>query len=359
MKRILLAAGGTGGHIVPGLAVAAELSSAAEVIFIGTGKELERKLICGAGYQLEELPAAPLLGKGPKGVLNFAALFPRAFSETRMLYRKLTPQAVMGFGGYPTVIPALAAFSSRVPLILHESNVRVGLANRTLSLLATQVFAVRGSGAFWNSRVTRLPNPVRGPFYAVAPYRQPAAGERWRLLVTGGSQGAVSLNTAVLELAPLLRERGVEVWHQAGANDALRVEAAYREAGLGVDQVRVAAFVENFADALSWSHFVVCRAGAMTVAEISAAGRPAIFVPLPIAGGHQADNCRELVCSGLSREVAQVGAFASKLRGVVEEFIATPEKLQEMASGLRDRAKFEGVRPAQFIAAQVLRIAGI
>ena len=354
MTRILIAAGGTGGHIIPGLAIAAELKTSAEVIFLGTGRELERKLIGSAGFELRELPAAPLLGKGIKGPVRFLKLLPSAFRNALSLYRELNPDLVIGFGGYPSVIPALAALRARVPLIIHESNVRVGLANRALSMFATRVYAVSGAGHLLNRQVTRLPNPVRKEFYGIDSLALPKQGEPWRLLVTGGSQGAMALNSAVVSLSPLFRERDIEVWHQTGTSDEERVRSGYRDAGCESSRVRVVPFIDNFAEALTWSHLVVCRAGAMTVAEITAAGRPAIFVPLPIAGGHQADNCRELVSQGLAQEVQQTNDLHDRLTAALQRYLSDAGKLVSISHRLRSQARVGGVSPAEIIAREAL-----
>lgn len=351
--RIIIAAGGTGGHVIPGIAIAEQLRERHEVMFVGTGRALEQRLVSGAGFALHEVPAVPLLGKGMRGLSSFALTLPRALLLMIRLLRQLRPSVVVGFGGYPSFVPVLAARLCGIPAVLHESNVRVGLANKALSVLAHRVFAVRGASGFWSSKITLLPNPVRPQFYGVSTYEAPARDGALRLLVTGGSQGAVALNSALVELAPWLASRGVEVWHQTGANDAERVRRAYAEAGVSA---RVAEFIDDVAAAYSWSQLVICRAGAMTVAEICAAGRPAIFVPLAIAGGHQIENCRELVARRGGLVIEQTPALAQELRTKFEGLLAAPETLASMAATAREASAYGETTPAAFIAQEIERI---
>jgi UDP-N-acetylglucosamine--N-acetylmuramyl-(pentapeptide) pyrophosphoryl-undecaprenol N-acetylglucosamine transferase len=307
--RILIAAGGTGGHIVPALAVAEVLAELGhEVSFVGVGKEIEKKLI--KNYPLAEISFPPFRGQGLGGIYRLVRAIPGAVMSARKLIRERQIDRVIGFGGYPSFAPIVAAWLLGIPRVLHEQNRVVGLANRWLSRIVSVVFATQGVRGF-SVPVIELPLPVRKAFREIPPL---SGKEKPCLLVLGGSQGAVSVNTAVLSLGSFLKERGVGIIHQAGRVDYQRVKDGYASMGVAAE---VYDFVEDVAGLMARSTMIISRAGAMSVAEISASGRPAIYIPLPIAGGHQQDNCREVVARGEALLVLQDGALNENLRVAV------------------------------------------
>ena len=353
---IVIAAGGTGGHIFPALAVAEALqqrNKAVKIVFLGTGAEVERKLIAGAGFELHALPFAKIRGAGWKGALSFLAAFPRALQQALSIYRALNPALVLGFGGYPAVIPLIGARLKGIPVFLHEQNVEPGLANKFLSLLAERLYAVPGAENFWNKRrLTHLPNPVREVFTSVPAWQPPASGQPFTLLIVGGSQGAVTLNTALLAILGELKKLNVRILHQTGALDYERVQKAYADEDYAESEPF--AFTNNIAAFYARAHLVVCRAGAMTAAEVSAAGRPAIYVPLRIAAGHQAENVRALVQAGAARMLEQDEDLAVRLAAELTALRNSPEVLAEMAEKARQSAFAGKITAAQELADAVL-----
>jgi len=331
-KVYLIAAGGTGGHIVPAIAVAEkirELEPASEIFFCGVGKEIERKLIPQAGFELEEIPFPPFRGRGFKGVLEFFIAVPSGLFKALRLIKKRNVSVVFGFGGYPSFSPIFAAWLLRRPRLLHEQNQRVGLANKVLSLLSTKVFSVtRATGFPSFVKCSELPLPVRRSFRNIPPIES----AKRSLLVIGGSQGAKTVNSAVLASVPTLKELGISVVHQTGPIDKDRVEQEY--AAQGFSGAEVLSFIDNVSERMTEATLIISRAGAMSVAEISAARRPAIYVPLAIAGGHQRDNCKEQTDRGAALLLEQDKDLGTDLEREVRRLFSNPELLDAMAAKL-------------------------
>lgn len=350
--RVLIAAGGTGGHIVPAIAVADAIKAinpAAEITFVGIGKPIEEKLVGHAGYALKIVPFLPVLGAGPLGLFKLLAAFPKAVLRSVQLLRKVEPDVVIGFGGFPSFVPFLTSVFFAVPRILHEQNASVGLANKILSLFASKVIGVTDAKGFLrNKDVTLLPNPVRESFFAIPDFHLPERDQPLTVLIVGGSQGAVSVNTAVLALTDFFENHEVRVIHQAGKLDAQRVSDAYKERNF--HHAQVLPFIDAIDKAYAAAHLVICRAGAMTVAEVSAAGRPAIFIPLPIAGGHQAQNVASLCKAGGALCLQQDESLVVKLRQTMQDLITKPERLEKMSLAARQHSMSAGEPSAKIIA---------
>lgn len=351
--RLLIAAGGTGGHLFPALAVAEALRDQipAEVIFVGTGRELEQKIVGGAGFELRALSLQPVTGRGGLGVLKVLGLFPVRFFQAIRLVRSIRPTVVFGFGGYPSVLPVLAAFLLRIPRVVHEQNAEVGLANRLLGIVATKIFAAPGAQGFWlgaDAKVTHLNNPVRKILSNIPDWSPPEADAPLRVLVLGGSQGATSVNTAIVNLLPQLAKRSVSVRHQAGKADAERVRAAY-EAFPDLHAV-VEPFIDDMAAAYRDAHLIVSRAGAMSAAEIAECGRPAIFVPLPIARSHQRQNVTFLERFEAAVVVEQGEGFDQRLAETLLRLVDSRDTLAHMASQTRLAARQSTARSAEVVA---------
>lgn len=312
--KILIAAGGTGGHIVPALAVAEALTSLGhQVTFVGVGKEIEHRLI--TEYPLKSISFPPFRGRGPVGVFRFLRAVPGAVLSARRLIREEGFSRVVGFGGYPSFAPLVAAWLLGVPRVLHEQNRVVGLANRFLSRLVNVVFSVEGVSGF-SVPVVELPLPVRKAFREIPPL---SGDEKATLLVLGGSQGAVAVNSSVLSLASFLNEQRVDIIHQAGKVDYPRVKDAYASMGISATVIE---FTEEVATLMARATLIISRAGAMSVAEITAAKRPAIYIPLPLAGGHQRDNCKQAVERGAALLVEQDERLNEKLLEAVKRVLA-------------------------------------
>jgi UDP-N-acetylglucosamine--N-acetylmuramyl-(pentapeptide) pyrophosphoryl-undecaprenol N-acetylglucosamine transferase len=335
----VIAAGGTGGHIFPGLALAREIVArrpGARVIFVGTGRGLEARLVPAAGFGLESVQVSGFAGKRVAARIGSLARLPLAILKARRLLRRLAPRAVAGVGGYVSVPVVLAARSLSIPTLIHESNALPGIANRLLSRVATR------TAVGLETANTRLPrpgcvtgNPVRPEFFR-APPRDPAAVAR-RLLVFGGSQGSASLNRALVESAPLLSAEDLEVVHQTGERWLETVRGAYREPPAGW---RLEPFLPLLHEQMSWCDLAVCRAGAMTLSELAAAGRPAVLVPLPSSThGHQLENARAFSEAGAAVVLDETDLSGKTLAETVRKLLSDPDRLAQMGRRARELAR--------------------
>ena len=335
---LLIAGGGTGGHLFPGLAVASALDRlrpGLTVAFVSAGRALESRELARAGLPLERLRVRALRGTGWSGRLRaLAALWP-ALWQARGIIARYRPGLVLAVGGYACFPLGLAAFLCRVPLAVQEQNAVPGLSNRLLSHLARVVFisfpAVEGRFPRGKTRLTG--NPVRPRLLEElaqwAPQRSPAT-EGFTVLVLGGSQGAHSLNQALVQALPLLapRRERLRFFHQTGERDQARVEEAYRRAGF---QARVGAFFPDMGRLYALAHLVICRAGAGTLTEVLAAGRAAVCVPYPFAAGdHQTENARALVEAGAARLVPDRELDGPRAAALITEFMDHPGRREEM-----------------------------
>ncbi|MFP1682450.1 undecaprenyldiphospho-muramoylpentapeptide beta-N-acetylglucosaminyltransferase [Alloalcanivorax sp. C16-1] len=317
---VLIMAGGTGGHVFPALAVARELTEAGfQVLWLGAEGGMETRLVPKHGFQVATLGVGRLRGGGLKRKLVGPLQMLRALWQASRLIRRVKPVLAVGFGGFVSAPGGLAARLAGVPLVVHEQNAVPGLTNRTLARFATETlegFEGAMPGGVW------VGNPVRAEIAALAEptERYQARRGALRVLVLGGSQGALALNQDLPELLMAALGNQLEVRHQCGAgreNEALPV---YQALGL---PARVSEFIDDMAEAYAWADLVVCRAGALTVAEVAAAGVAALFVPLPTAvDDHQTLNARWLVDRGAALMMAQsdmnAGTLARSLAGMTE-----------------------------------------
>lgn len=307
MVKCLIAAGGTGGHIFPALAVADQLSSrGVEVHWVGSRGRLEEKIV-PQHYPIDYLSVQALRGKSKLSALLAPFKLSRALLQACRLIRQHRPAFVLAMGGYVCGPIGLAAWLMRVPLVVHEQNAAAGFTNRCLRPLAATVLqAFANSFPARNADIAVVGNPVRQMFWDIAEPKQrlDVQQSQLRILVVGGSQGARFINQQMpLLLRALSQQVDVACWHQAGKLDLDAVEAAYENVDCSV---KVAAFIDDMAQAYAWTDVVICRAGALTVSEIAAAGVAAIFVPLPIAvDDHQRKNAQALVAAGAAKMVLQ------------------------------------------------------
>jgi UDP-N-acetylglucosamine--N-acetylmuramyl-(pentapeptide) pyrophosphoryl-undecaprenol N-acetylglucosamine transferase len=339
--HVLLAGGGTGGHVFPALAVADELRARGwRVSFTGAAGGLEERLVGERGLPFHPLPARPLVGRGPLGQARALATLARSAAAARKLVRGLGADVVLGTGGYVSAPAVLGARLARRPVLLLEPNGRAGVANRWLSRWATAAaVGYRETIAELKCpcRVTGV--PVRSSFFAVPAELPPLAAPR--LLVLGGSQGAQQINRAMPEAAARLMAElpALFILHQAGARNLEETRAAYARAGLGASRVEVAPFLDDVAGAMAASHLLVSRAGAITVAEICAAGRPSLLVPLAIAQGHQVDNARLLAAAGGAEIIRSDDLGADRLAAALAALLADGGRLAAMGRAARALAR--------------------
>jgi UDP-N-acetylglucosamine--N-acetylmuramyl-(pentapeptide) pyrophosphoryl-undecaprenol N-acetylglucosamine transferase len=344
IERIIVAGGGTGGHLFPGIAVVEELRRRqpdVEVTFVGTDKGIEARVLPARGERLELLEVAPLKGRTAAELMRSLTMLPGAFSRASGLVSRHRPDLVLGVGGYASGPMLLAAAARGVPTAILEQNAHVGLTNRMLAPLAGRAYVAFEEAAqqIGARRAKLLGNPVRRAFVdaARAAMIDPDGFEARsrRIFVLGGSQGAKVLNETVpAALARLgLAARGVSVLHQTGAAMRDGVEARYRE--LGVD-AEVVSFVDDMAKAYASASLVVARAGATTLAEVCAIGRPAILVPYPFAADdHQARNAEALERAGAAVAIRQEALSAERLAREAGRLLDDPAARQAMAEAAR------------------------
>ncbi|WP_240126880.1 undecaprenyldiphospho-muramoylpentapeptide beta-N-acetylglucosaminyltransferase [Thermomonas alba] len=336
IANVMVLAGGTGGHIFPGLAVAQALRErGAQVCWLGADGGMETRLVPAHGIAIDTLPITGLRGKGLRTLLAAPLRLARALRGARRILRMRRPDVVISFGGYAAGPGGLAAWLAGVPLLVHEQNRAAGLTNKVLARLARQVL-VGFPQTF--AREVHVGNPVREAIAAVPPpdRREFMHSGPMRLLVLGGSQGARALNAA---LPQALAGLGValEVWHQAGEKLLDEARQAYVEAGV---PARVDAFIADMAAAYAWADLVICRAGALTLAELCAVGVGSVLVPFPQAvDDHQTRNAEYLVERGAAVLLPQSDDLALRVRAVLTELAGDAPRRLAMARAARALAK--------------------
>jgi len=332
--RAILAGGGTGGHVIPALAIAQELTKqfGAEILFIGTARGIENRLVPAAGFRLQLVEVGAL--KNVSLARRVKTLFdlPRAIMTASKMIRDFVPDVVIGVGGYASGPAMLAANIRGVPTLAFEPNVVPGFANRAVArwVSAAAVHFEETCKYFRNCHVTGV--PVRRAFFDIIPRRM---GGTPTLLVFGGSQGAHAINQALVESLPGLLERipGLEIIHQTGERDFAEVNDAYVRAGVHGE---VARFIDDMPGKFSRADLVVCRSGASTVAEITAAGKPAVFVPFPrAADDHQNVNARALERAGAAIVVEESKLEAAYLVDTITALLVDQARLERMSQAAR------------------------
>lgn len=337
-KRVMILAGGTGGHVYPALAVARELMDRGnEVVWMGTRRGLEARVVPAAGIPVEWLAVEGVRGKGIKGALKAPFMVIKALTQSLGILRKVRPQVVLGMGGFVSGPGGLVASLTGIPLVLHEQNRVPGTTNRLLASRARVVLeAFRGSfPAKARARVTG--NPLRRDIVGLSTLsRDREPGAPLRILVVGGSLGAKALNESVPEALALLGFP-LEIRHQTGP--ALRDETASRYQALGL-KADVLAFVEDMAEAYAWADMAICRAGAMTISELAVTGLPAVLVPYPYAiDDHQTKNAEVLSEAGAAILMPQNQLTAEHLASAIADVVNSPGRLEAMSQGGRQVAR--------------------
>jgi UDP-N-acetylglucosamine--N-acetylmuramyl-(pentapeptide) pyrophosphoryl-undecaprenol N-acetylglucosamine transferase len=332
--RVLIAAGGTGGHIYPGIAVAQEIrrrDPAATVRFVGTARGLETKLVPQAGFELSLIDSAGLKNVSVVARMKGLAILPRSFVSARRVIREFGPDVVVGAGGYVSGPVVLMASLMRRPTLVMESNALPGWTNRVLARFVDRA-AVSFEQAlpYFRGKGVVTGNPVRREFFEIPPKRrEPGA---LSLLVFGGSQGARAINEAMVAALPRLKELPValRIKHQTGAADFEKVNAAYAAAGWNED-AQVRSYLDNMMSDFAAADLVICRAGATTTAELIAAGKASIMIPFPYAADdHQRKNAEALQAAGAARMILQQELSAERLVKDIAALAQAPEDLNEM-----------------------------
>ena len=352
--RAILAGGGTGGHVIPALAIANQLKKSydAEGLFIGTARGIENRLVPAAGFPLQLVRVGALKNVSLTTRLKTAFDLPRAVWDAARMLNQFAPDVVIGVGGYASGPAMLAAVVKHIPTLAFEPNVVPGFANRMVARLVSgaAVHFEETAEYFRHAEVTGV--PVRQAFFEIAPKR----GGTPTVLVFGGSQGAHAINDAMMRCLPVLQREapGIHIIHQTGERDYNDARAAYASFG---ESAEVFQFIEDMPAAFARADLVVCRSGASTVAEIAAAGKPAVFVPFPRA----ADDHQRVNAEALERHGAAVVVEESKLEGVwlaetIAALLQDPQRLERMSQAARELAHPNAARD---IAKMAARVAGI
>lgn len=352
--NVLIMAGGTGGHVFPALACAREFKARGySVHWLGTPRGIENELVPAAGLPLHLINVSGLRGKGKLSLLKAPFQLIRALWQARRVMRELQPVCVLGMGGYVTGPGGLAARLNGAPLIIQEQNAVAGTANRSLVPFAKRV-CEGFPNTFGNSAKRRTTgNPVREELFLETP-RDDLAKRQPRLLVLGGSLGAEPLNKLLpAALGKVASELRPQVFHQAGKQHDQVTAERYREAAV---EAEVAPFISDMARAYAWADLVVCRAGALTVSELAAAGLPSFLVPLPHAiDDHQTRNAEYLAKEGAAFLLPQHETDADTLAAQLTEVLMHPEKLKAMGRTARSLAKPDATRTVVDICLEVAR----
>ncbi|MGD8170963.1 undecaprenyldiphospho-muramoylpentapeptide beta-N-acetylglucosaminyltransferase [Vibrio sp. TRT 21S02] len=330
----MVMAGGTGGHVFPGLAVAKKLQKQGwQIRWLGTADRMEAQLVPQHGIDIDFIQVKGLRGMGMIRLLKAPFQIINAVLQARKHLKNYQPDAVLGMGGYVSGPGGIAAWTLGIPVVLHEQNAVAGLTNQWLAKIAKRVFQAF-PGAFTDAEV--VGNPVREDVVAISDptVRMSDRNGAIRILVMGGSQGAQILNRTLPEVAALLGEN-YQIRHQAGKNNQNEVEQAYHNAGF--EHAEVTEFINDVAEAYHWADLLVCRSGALTVSETSAAGVGSIFIPFMHKDRQQALNADHLVECGAAKMIEQPELTVDKLANQIKNL--TRDELLEMAIKARAAAK--------------------
>ncbi len=333
---VIIAGGGTGGHIYPGIAIAQEFrrrNPDTRILFVGTAKGLETKIIPREGFNLELIEVAALKRVGMVNRIRSLLMLPKSFIAVRSLIKRVKPDVVIGVGGYASGPVVLTAALMDAPTLVAEQNALPGFTNRILSrFVKAAAISFEEAREFFGEKAEITGNPVRAEFFDI-----PAKHSEWRpgdvihVLITGGSQGARAINEAVAGALPLLAEEKdhLSLTHQTGENDFYRIRDAFLGSGL---KAEVKPFIEKMVDEFARADLVISRAGATTVAELAAAGKPAIMIPFPFAADdHQRKNAEAVERAGAGRMILQAELTSERLAKELLWLIRDPQQLGRMA----------------------------
>lgn len=336
-----MAAGGTGGHIYPGIAVAREILSRnpeSEVRFVGTARGLEARIVPENGFSLSVIDSAGLKNVGFLGKIKGLLILPKSFFQSWRLIKSFKPNVVVGAGGYVSGPVVLTAFLMRIPTVIMDSNALPGFTNRILAPFVTRAaLAFEDALPFFGDKGVVTGNPVRQEFFDIKP-REPNG--KLSILVFGGSQGARAINEAMTQALFDLKDykENLRIVHQTGERDFEQVREAYKREGW--DNTDVVAYIHNMPERFAEADLVICRAGATTCAELAAAGRASIMIPLPTAADdHQRRNAEALQKIGATEMILQKDLNGKILSEKIISFIKSPERLRKMAESARKVAK--------------------
>lgn len=353
--KLLIAGGGTGGHLFPGMAVAEEFLArdpANQVLFVGTKRGIEARAVPAAGYRLELISAAGIRGKGGFSQLKSVAMMLYGYAQSRKVLKEFRPDFVLGVGGYASLPMVLAARGMQVPCFIHEQNAIPGMSNKLLARFATQVFITLEESAkfFPQDKILVTGNPLRRQILdLVATATSPApaqqeSGRLFRIFVFGGSQGAHAINEAMIAALPNLADlfSRLEICHQTGENDYSVVQNAYREKCVAA---AVHPFISDMAAEYRKADLIICRAGATTIAEVTACGKTCLFIPFPHAvDDHQRRNAEALLKKQACFMLLEHEVTGERLAGLIRELVDDPELLRQTGEAAFGLSRLDAAR---------------
>ncbi len=330
--KIVIAGGGTGGHLYPGIALAEtflKFQAETQVLFIGTSQGIGTSPIPKKGFNLETVTATGFVGKGLFGKLKSLLSIPQGLRQSLGILKKFKPQLVIGVGGYVAVPVLLAATLLRIKRVILEPNVMPGLVNKITAPLSHLVVTTFEASKqhLPGHKIKRLGIPVRPEILHAAPLRKNKAAQT--LLILGGSQGAHSVNKAMIEALPFLKKtaQALLIIHQTGKSDCESVRTAYQQAGL---EAEVSAFIDDMATTYRRADLIISRAGAGTLSEIAAIGKAALMIPFPYAAGHQIENAKAFVEIGAAEMIFDQDLSGEGLAKTILSLIFDSARLKKM-----------------------------
>lgn len=356
---VIIAGGGTGGHLFPGIAVGKEITKrfpGSDILFVTAGRELETRILERTGFRQESVMVEGIKGKGITGTLKSLAKLPLSLFQSLAVIKRVMPDIILGVGGYSSGPLCLSGWLSRVPVVIHEQNSYPGLTNRLLSRIADRVFISfeESRDCFPSGKLLLTGNPVRDEFTkgVITP---PEKEHDFTIFITGGSQGAVAVNTVFLESLEIMYKKGVRpnVIHHTGQYDYDRIMKVYKEKGLDGELIP---FIEDMVDTYNRADIFIGRAGAGTIFELAATGTPAVLIPLPnSANRHQESNAKALVNIGGAEMYIQDQLTGEVLADKLMEYMNNRGLLVNMSKNVRKAAK---INAAEQIVDEMYRLIG-
>lgn len=339
--KVLIAAGGTGGHIYPGIAVAKELlrrDESSEVLFVGTARGLETKIVPENGFQLSLIHSAGLKNVGMMGKIKGLSILPKSFLEARQIIRQFRPHVVVGAGGYVSGPVLLMAAIMGVPTLVMDSNALPGFTNRQLARFVDRAALTFDDALpFFGKKGVVTGNPVRREFFDVP---KKVRSDLFHVLIFGGSQGARAINNAMADSLSSLADQSerLSITHQTGEADLEKIKAVYADSAFASADVRP--FISDMFTEFGKADLVICRAGATTCAELAAAGKASIMVPLPTAADdHQRKNAEALVKAGAAKMILQSDLTGASLAAEITALIDRPDNVTSMENAAKNLSR--------------------
>jgi UDP-N-acetylglucosamine--N-acetylmuramyl-(pentapeptide) pyrophosphoryl-undecaprenol N-acetylglucosamine transferase len=354
--RVIIAAGGTGGHIFPGIAIAREFKRrdpATEILFVGTARGLESKIVPREGFDLELIKVGALKGVRLFERIKSLSGLPMSFLAARRILKRFKPSVVIGIGGYSSGPTLLVACLSRIPTMVVEPNAMPGFTNRALArFVDAAALSFADAQKYFGERGVVTGNPVRLDFARI---QKKVRDDKLRVLIFGGSQGARAINEAMVGALPLLssRKKQLAITHQTGEADFEATRRAYAQAGF--DGADVKPFIHDMADQFARADVLICRSGATTAAEVAAAGKAAIFIPFPFAtDDHQRRNAEAFERMGAGRMIIQKELTPARLAEELNQLMDHPEEIDQMENASQGLGHVDSTERAVDLAMKIV-----